>query len=469
MTEKSNNHVLLAAGVYASFFCFSNLTFAADYTRPLAEIAVEDKLHFRIGKSVFEKFWVASPSSTTASDGLGPLYNARSCHSCHLNNGRGHAPKAAISGASVPSFMVRLGKTYPLTDNVSNTLTKDAPHTIYPHIGDKTYGHQFQGNSTPGILPEGDFTVSYQTHIETLADGTQVTLRKPLLHWTKLNYGQFEDHTGFTMLMAPALIGMGLLDQVPEAFILANADPDDSNKDGIRGRPSWLPATPGQARRLGRFGYKASVATLSEQNQLAFNTDLGLSTPLQPSPTGDCTDVQIDCIQSPNGNSAHLDNLEVDKKQMALLDAFVALSSPPAMRNLSHSDFSSGKQVFEELGCASCHTPKMQTGNTSTFAALNNRTFYPFTDLLLHDMGPGLASGFPSFSAKPMEWRTAPLWGMGLSKKVSGREGFLHDGRAKTLEEAILWHGGEALNSQQNYKNLSAEQRRTLMFFLESL
>jgi CxxC motif-containing protein (DUF1111 family) len=459
MTENIKFCVFFVASACAGFFCFQSFAFASDYSTPLAGIKIEDKLDFYIGEGVFQKFWVPAPSSTTASDGLGPLFNTRSCNNCHVNNGRGHAPDEKQSGASVPSFLVRLGKSYP--------ALSDKKDRIYPHIGDKRYGHQFQGQSSPGILPEGDYYLTYSTRIETLSDGSQVQLRKPNLHWSSLNYGEFEASTGFTMLVSPGLVGMGLLDNIPDEMIMAGADPDDKNNDGISGRVSWIVSD--KKKLIGRFGYKASVATLSAQNQSAFNTDLGLSTPLHPSPWGDCTELQTDCLASPNGNSAHLGNLEVDKQQARLVDLFVSLSSPPTMRNLTNDTFLQGKHIFDESGCASCHTPKMKTGDHSPFAVLNHRTFYPFTDMLLHDMGEELASGFPSFSARPNEWRTAPLWGIGVSEKISGRMGFLHDGRARSIEEAILWHGGEAKQSQEHYKSLSKAQRNTLIYFLESL
>lgn len=454
-------HGSFLAGVYASFFCFQNVAIASDYSTPLTGIEAENRLDFHIGEGIFQKFWVPSPSSTTASDGLGPLYNTRSCNSCHINNGRGHAPEAGVNGASIPSFLIRLGKSYkkpPIVD------------FIYPSVGDKHYGNQFQEQSSPGIPAEGDYYLSYNTHTERLADGTEVTLRAPAIHWTTLNYGEFEENTGVTPLVSPALVGMGLLDNIPNDMIIRNADADDINNDGISGRISWIPSSNNNNIKLiGRFGYKAATPSVSAQNQQAFNTDLGLSTPRNPSPTGDCTELQKACMSSPNGNSPHLDNLEVDQQQARLVDLFVSLSSPPSMRNLTKPEFLEGKKVFDESGCASCHIPKMKTGSKSNFAALNNRTFYPFTDMLLHDMGPELASGFQSFSATPNEWRTAPLWGIGLSKQVSGRVSFLHDGRAQTIEEAILWHGGEAKQSQEHYKKLNKEHRKKLIYFLESL
>jgi len=461
MTESLKRVFFYTAGVYASFFCFQNVAHASNYSTPLKGITSEDKLNFRIGEGIFQKFWVPSPSSTTASDGLGPLYNTRSCNSCHVNNGRGHAPEAGVNGASVPSSLIRLGRSYKNAPPIANF--------IYPNIGDKHYGNQFQGQSSPGILPEGDYHLTYSTHIEILADGTHVTLRKPEIHWTTLNYGKLEDNIGVTLLVSPALVGMGLLDNIQSDMILANADPDDDNHDGISGRVNWIPGLNGKENIIGRFGYKASVPSVSAQNQLAFNTDLGLSTPRNTAPSGDCTEYQKTCIDSPNGNSPHLDNLEVDKQQSKLVDLFVSLSSPPAMRNLGNTKFMEGKSIFEDSGCASCHIPKMKTGTDSAFTLLKKRTFYPFTDMLLHDMGAELASGFQLFSATQNEWRTAPLWGIGISEKVSGRISFLHDGRAQTIEEAILWHGGEAQQSQEHYKRLNKEHRKKLIYFLESL
>ena len=422
------------------------------YNQPFPSLSAEEKQTFYLGESVFERFWVPSPSSTTASDGLGPLFNARSCHSCHANSGRGHAPNAGQLGSDVPSFFIRFGQI--------------APTNHERLVGDEVYGRQFQPLSATNVASEGDYQIQWPEVIETFPDGHQVSLRKPELKWVRLNYGELSHSTGFSMRVSPPLVGMGLLDLVPESVILEYADPEDADQDGISGKANWVGQD--QRRRLGRFGHKASVATLNEQNQSAFNGDLGLSTELFPNASGDCTDRQSDCMRAPNGNSEHLDSLEVSKEQMALLDQYVALSMPPAMRNLKEPWFLEAKQTFDALACASCHRPKLRSG-TSQFRALSNRDFYPFTDMLLHDMGPELANGFPVFNAQPNEWRTAPLWGIGLSESVSGRNGFLHDGRARTVEEAILWHGGEAQASKDAYKSLNAKQRTLFLRFLESL
>ncbi|RDL45674.1 hypothetical protein DN730_01070 [Marinomonas piezotolerans] len=422
------------------------------YSQPFAGLTVEEKQSFYLGQSLFERFWVPSPSSTTASDGLGPLFNARSCHSCHIRNGRGHAPTANQLGSEVPSFFIRLGDRA-----ASNSSTI---------IGDLVYGRQFQPLSSTNVAPEGDYKIIWRSSIVILNDGTEVSLRRPDISWQSLRYGDFNHNTGFSPRVSPPLVGMGLLDAVPDSVILSYADPDDIDQDGISGKPNWLERH--GEKHLGRFGHKAHVPNLNEQNQSAFNGDLGLSTPLFPNPSGDCSAMQSKCRMAPDGNSPHLDNLEVGHKQMQLLNSYVALSRPPAMRHLNESWFLDGKKIFDSLRCASCHRPKLTTGRSS-FSALNHRDFYPFTDMLLHDMGPALQSGFPVLNASPQEWRTAPLWGIGLSDAVSGRNGFLHDGRARTIEEAILWHGGEAQASQQAYRTLNAQQRAVFIRFLESL
>ncbi|WP_067099005.1 di-heme oxidoreductase family protein [Marinomonas atlantica] len=437
------------------FACLYSVFALADskaYQQPFPNISATEKQAFYLGQSMFERLWVPAPSSTTASDGLGPHFNARSCHSCHVNSGRGHAPTTDQLGSDVPSFFIRLGNS-----------DKAAPDRV---IGDYMYGRQFHPLSATNVKTEGDYRIHWQESIETFDDGSQVTLRNPSLEWLSLNHGDFQETTGFSMRVSPPLVGMGLLDLVPDSLILENADPDDLDQNGISGKANWIERD--DDRLLGRFGHKASVSSLNEQNQSAFNGDLGLSTELFPFPSGDCTVAQTDCMQAPNGNSQHLDGLEVSKEQMAVLDTYVALSMPPAMRNLDQAWFKDAKQIFDQLECGSCHIPKLTTG-LSKFTTLSHRDFYPFTDMLLHDLGSELANGFPVFNASPQEWRTAPLWGIGLSESVSGRNGFLHDGRARTIEEAILWHGGEAQASKKAYKSLNAKQRALFVRFLESL
>lgn len=450
----------------AGFFAFSSHLIAntsrpdADaFQRPFTNLSAEQKFNHSLGRSLFEKFWVASPSSTTASDGLGPLYNARSCHSCHLNNAKGHAPTNLQSAVSVPSFFVRL-KTWP------RPIDFDPKSAV---SGDPVYGTQLQTLSTTQLAPEADLVVKYEYQTRLFSDGTPIQLRRPTYQLDKFGYGPLNPNTVLSGRVSPALTGVGLIDALDDATIQANADENDSDGDGISGRTNTVWDKINQTWRLGRFGWKATVATLSEQNQSAFNGDLGLSTPLVTSPYGDCTSAQTACLNLENGNSEHLDNLEVSNKVMALVNQFSALSAPSKIRNLADKKFMQGKLVFDELNCAGCHTPKLTTGSQTEFSVLANKTFYPFSDFLLHDMGPDLADTGREFDANGQEWRTAPLWGNALNKTTSGRESYLHDGRARNLIEAIAWHGGEAKQSQESFLTLNKTQRSDLIYFLESL
>jgi CxxC motif-containing protein (DUF1111 family) len=450
----------------AGFFAFSTSLMAQApntdkdaFQRPFKNLSAEQKFNHSLGRSLFEKFWVASPSSTTASDGLGPLYNARSCHSCHLNNAKGHAPAHLQSAVSVPSFFVRL-KRWPRPDGF------DPKKAV---TGDPIYGTQLQTLSTTQLPPEANLVVRYDYQTLRFSDQTPIQLRKPDYRLSQLGYGAFDNNTLLSGRVSPALMGVGLIDALDDKTIESHADENDLNQDGISGRTNQVWDKINQRWRLGRFGWKATVATLSEQNQSAFNGDLGLSTPLVTSAYGDCTEAQIDCLSLANGNSQHLDNLEVSKQMMSLVNQFSALSAPSKIRNLANEQFMQGKAVFDQLNCASCHIPKLKTGLATEYKVLSNQTFFPFSDFLLHDMGPGLADTGNEFNADGQEWRTTPLWGNSLNKSTSGRQSYLHDGRARNLIEAIAWHGGEAKPSQKAFLNLTEKQRNDLLYFLESL
>lgn len=429
------------------------------FIKPFSTISTEQKFDHSLGLSLFEKFWIASPSSTTASDGLGPLYNARSCHSCHLKNGKGHAPLASQKMMQVPSFFIRL-KQWPLSKSAS---PKEA------FVGDPVYGVQIQTNANINLAVEADISVTYQYHLVEFADGSTTELRKPIYEVANTSFGAIHPNTQLSGRVSPAIVGVGLLDSVDDQTLLELADPDDADKDGISGKVNLVWDKINQKWRPGRFGWKANIATLSQQNQNAFNKDMGLSTPLFPNAYGDCTTLQEQCFKLANGNSPHMENLEVSSKVVRLVDTFTALSAPPKIRNLRSKDFLQGKEIFEQLACSSCHRPVMKTGYNASYPALSHKTFYPFTDLLLHDMGEGLADQGNEFAAKGNEWRTPPLWGLALNKIVSQRQSYLHDGRARTINEAILWHGGEAQKSRDAYTKMNATQRSYLMTFLESL
>lgn len=450
------------AFVITSFFSFelhAKTKPSEAFMQPFPNLSAQQKLNHSLGRSLFEKFWIASPSSTTASDGLGPLFNARSCHSCHLNNGKGHAPIEGQNGASVPSFFLRL-KQWPQSSNANPKKTVEA---------DPVYGTQLQTNANINIAAEANMTIRYEYKSVQFPDGSKSELRKPIYQLADFSHGELHHNTKLSGRVSPALVGVGLLDAVADQTLFDQADPNDQDKDGISGKVNIVWDKTTQTWRPGKFGWKAGMATLTEQNQGAFNGDLGISTPLFPSPFGDCTNTQTDCLSLPNGNSPHMENLEASSKVVNMVDTFTALSAPPKMRNLGSDEFLQGKDIFDQLQCSACHRPTMKTGKHPLFPALSNQTFYPFTDLLLHDMGQGLADIGNEYQAQGVEWRTAPLWGLGLNKSVSKKQSFLHDGRARTLDEAILWHGGEAQKSRDAYIQLHKKQRDLLVKFLESL
>jgi CxxC motif-containing protein (DUF1111 family) len=267
----------------------------------------------------------------------------------------------------------------------------------------------------------------------------------------------------FSKFMPPANTGLGFLEAVTDATILGLADENDVNADGISGRPNWINKPsyviirPGSVEQngkyIGRFGKKAAVFDLLQQTAGAYNQDIGITSSFEPFDT--YTGLQVDpevATQTVNDVVFYLQTLKA-----------------PIQRNQNNPEVQNGKQVFINSGCAKCHTPQLQTGN-SPIVSLSNKTFFPYTDLLLHDMGPGLNDGYTEGSATAAEWRTPPLWGLGLSKNSQGGQYFLlHDGRAKTIEEAILLHGGEAGQSKNNFQQLTAEQKTQLIKFLESL
>ncbi|MGB1111384.1 MAG: di-heme oxidoredictase family protein, partial [Gammaproteobacteria bacterium] len=269
--------------------------------------------------------------------------------------------------------------------------------------------------------------------------------------------------------VAPAMIGLGLLELIPEADILALADPDDRNKDGISGKAQQTYSQNLKRVALGRFGWKAGMATIDEQNQAAFAGDIGISTPLHPNGFGECTQHQHECRTAPDGNSEQYEGLEAHKEVTDLVLTYARNLALPMRRDAADTQVLQGKRVFHQAGCAQCHTPSFTTGNEGSEPHLRNQHIWPYTDLLLHDMGEGLADNRPEGLANGREWRTAPLWGIGATEVVSGHTNFLHDGRARNLLEAILWHGGEAEASRDHVISLGTQDREALIRFLESM
>lgn len=391
--------VFAVIAAVASFSC-ENFEPAAPLNNELLDGPVDglsesDNIRFLRGDVAF------NDEVFTAGTGLGPLFVANSCGSCHPGDGKGH----------------------PFT-----TLTRfgqyDGSGNQYTHLG----GPQLQNRAIPGFEPE-----------------------------------QLPDDVGYSKLTPPANTGLGFIDAVNDSDILAWADPDDADGDGISGVPNWvtmkgyLVPRPGtieiNGKYVGRFGKKAAAYDLHQQTAQAYNEDIGICSSYEEYDT----------------HSGLETDPEITDQTIHDVVFYLKTLKAPVPRNTSDADIISGKSIFNEVGCAKCHRPEMTTG-TSSIAALSNKTFYPYTDLLLHDMGSGLDDGYTEGSATTAEWRTPALWGLGLSKLSQGGSYFLmHDGRAGSIEEAIMMHEGEGLQSRENFQSLSESDKNKLIEFLESL
>jgi CxxC motif-containing protein (DUF1111 family) len=389
---------------------------------------------------------VTAPASTTNRDGLGPTFNAPACAACHVRDGIGLPPDAEHPTRA--GLLLRL--SVPGRD---------------PHGGpasDPVYGTQLNDRAVNGVPAEGRVGVRYRPRRGAYSDGTAYELRAPTYSLLDLAFGPPSPDLMVSPRIAPAMIGMGLLEAIPEGDVVAAADPPDADGDGVSGRVNrvWNPAT--QRTELGRFGWKANVASVEAQVAGAFVGDIGITSPVQHDEN--CPEAQTACRAAATGGRPEVDRERFD--DIVFYSRVLAVpkrrpARPPATDR-------AGAETFVALGCAACHTPE-QRAATSTIPALSDRTIHPFTDLLLHDMGPGLADGRPEFRADGREWRTPPLWGLGLLEEVAGDLALLHDGRARTIEEAILWHGGEARRARERFRKLDAADRRELVAYLESL
>jgi len=430
------------------------------FSQHSANIGFEQELEFKLGNGLFKKLWVFAPASTLASDGLGPLYNARSCQRCHIKDGRGHPPTGPDDSAV--SMFLRL------------SIPGDVPAVmaaVEDYIGtapDPTYGTQLQDFSPPGMAAEYQFSVEYDAFDVALSGGEIATLRRPSYSAQELGYGPLHPDAMLSPRVAPPMIGLGLLETIPAADILARVDEDDSNHDGISGRANLAWSNEFDQVMLGRFGLKAGQPTLHQQSAAAFSGDIGISTPLFPDPWGECTPAQDACRAARHGDG-DTRVTEIDQPNMDLVTFYSRNLAVPARRNLHDPQVLRGKQMFYDNGCTACHRPKYVTHRLTDRPEQSFQLIWPYSDLLLHDMGQGLADNRPEGRATGREWRTPPLWGVGLTQQVSDQAGFLHDGRARTLLEAVLWHGGEAEAARIAVTQLKPSDRAALIAFLESL
>ena len=431
------------------------------FSHPSGNMSFKRQRDFRVGNGIFRKIWVSAPSSTASSDGLGPLFNARACQRCHLKDGRGRPPAA---GERAETMFLRL--SIPPRTEAERAALREHRQSVIP---EPTYGGQLQNFSIQGILAEGEMTIAYEETPITLADGEVVSLRAPTYGVSGLHYGPLHPQAMLSPRVAPPVIGMGLLEAVSDADILAGADPDDRDGDGISGRANIVWSDEFGRPMLGRFGWKAGNPTVSQQAAAAFRGDVGISTPLYAPPFGDCTAAQADCRGAPHGGASAQNTVEASAALVALLDFYTRNLGVPARRDIDDPQVLEGKRLFYDANCTGCHRPKFVTRRDSIGEEQSFQLIWPYTDLLLHDMGEGLADGRPEGEANGREWRTPPLWGIGLTETVSGHTFFLHDGRARNLLEAILWHGGEAEAARDRVFAMTREERAALLAFLHSL
>lgn len=413
------------------------------FAKPLKNLPTTSLRDFTFGNKMFNTKWVTAPASVTSLDGLGPTFNRMSCAACHFKDGRGRPPRSLDE--PMKSMLVRLSVT-------------DPDGTTAPH---PAYGGQLNDRGIHGVPAEGKAQIFYDEIKGEYPDGTPYTLRKPNYKFIEMAFGELGDNALFSPRVAPAVHGMGLLDAIPEETILKRADPDDTDGDGISGRPNYVWDVINDKKSLGRYGWKANVATLDEQDAGAALGDMGITTSLFPDEN--CPPAQKECAAAPKG-----DTVDMSDKQLEKMTFYVSTLAVPARRDLENPAVIAGARLFERAKCTTCHTPKTKTGSYK-IEALANQEIQPFTDLLLHDMGDALADNRPDGEATGNEWRTPPLWGIGLVKTVNKHTNFLHDGRARNLEEAILWHGGEAEKSKQVFKAMKKEEREALITFLNSL
>lgn len=408
-------------------------------------LSFDEQIQFATGNSLFNQSWVSSPASTTARDGLGPTFNARACANCHTKDGRGRP--TMFSDENSAGFLVRI--------SIPGQDAHGGPAAV------PFYGGQIQDRANLGIPHEAKVNITYETIAGSYPDGTTYELRKPTYSFYDEQFGSLGGVL-FSPRIGQQVIGLGLIDALPEQEILKNVDEFDTDGDGISGRANYVWDVAANATSIGKFGWKANQPNLKQQVAGAFNGDMGLTTSLFSE--NNCPDPQVDCQNAPNGGDPEVTNEQLDK-----VFFYQSALAVPIRRNYRDQSVLNGKALFTEADCIKCHQTNFTTGNYPFNNHLENVAIRPYSDFLLHDMGEGLADNRPDFLANGKEWRTQPLWGIGLIQTVNSHTFLLHDGRARNIEEAILWHGGEAEQSLTKFKNFTADERQDLINFVESL
>lgn len=394
-----------------------------------------------IGDGTFDQVFVAAPAPHFG--GLGPIFNNLSCVNCHRNDGGGFPS----TGSSNSGLLLRI--SVPGMDEHGGPLA--APG----------FGGQVQDQALLGTSPEASAAISYTDLPVTYPDGTTVTLHKTAY---ALQNPYIALPAGYMLSprLAPRLVGLGLLENIPESTVLSFVDAGDQNGDGITGRANYVYNSYTKKTELGRFGLKSNTPTLLLQVATAYQQDMGVTSYSQP---------EESCYGQSQMNSvgANDPKIELVDSLLNYVTFYVQTLAVPARRDVLDSVNKRGATLFNQINCSGCHRPTMQTG-VNTAINLSSQRIHPYTDLLVHDMGDGLADNRPDYLATGKEWRTTPLWGIGLLAKTNGGTAyFLHDGRALSIEEAILWHDGEAAKSKQQFMQLNKTDRNALIHFLNSL
>lgn len=408
---------------------------------PFPKLTIGRQEVHEVGDGAFSATFVSAPS--VIRPGLGPAFNNVSCSSCHIADGRGKPPGV---GEQLSSLLIRI--SIPGSD---------------PHGGPNPvpgFGGQLQQRSIFGVTPEASVNIQYTEHQYQFADGNTYSLRVPM--YTLQNpYTPLPSDIMISPRVAPPVHGLGLLEAVSEADILAHADETDSNGDGISGRANYGWNIIEGKRTLGRFGWKAANPSIVQQTAGAYNEDMGITNFVFPK--------ESTFNQPQYDDHSYGYQYEVSDSLLYSVAFYIRTLAVPARRNADNATVLQGKKIFADANCSACHVPRFRTRVDVAFPEISNQVIFPYSDMLIHDMGDDLADNRPDFEASGKEWRTPPLWGIGLTQIVNGHNNFLHDGRARTLLEAVMWHGGEGEQSKEYVLHLSKSERDALIKFLESL
>jgi len=402
-------------------------------------LAAQDRRAFSVGNAFFRDNWVIAPASAEGRDGLGPFFNANSCSACHMEDGRGSVPLDGETGLGIVVFL----------------SPRDADGEPHP-----AYGAQLHDQAIPGVVPEASIRIAPIAIPGQYPDGTSYELKRWDVAFENPAYGPL-DGIRHSLRVGQQLVGVGLLEAIDDATLRSLEDPEDRDGDGVSGRVHRVVGADGTVG-LGRFGWKASQPTLEAQVIAALHEDLGITSRTRPHQAA--TPAQAAALAAPSGGSP-----EIDDHKIARLAHYCRVLAVPAQRRVGDPQVERGRELFAAVGCTACHVPELRTGTHSPIEAFRGVVIRPYTDLLLHDMGDGLADDRRDGEATGREWRTPPLWGLGLLKVVNPDARFLHDGRAANIEEAILWHGGEAEPARDRFMRLDAAERAAVLAFLESL